>query len=143
MESYILKNTEEKKHILMYEEKDGYTFVPKKGSLENSKVIVLDKKMIKGLLKNNVETKFNRLLKIFYSLYETDDTTSGDILATYREIDRLRRILLEKYYRYLDKKFIEQYLQKLQEMDFELKRREMISYYTYEEEMEEERGKSR
>lgn len=97
--------------------------------------------MVECILKDKVVNKYNRLLQIIYSLISSsDDTTSGDVLVTYTEIDRLRDILLHKYYKYLDKKFIELYLKKLQVLEMELKK---VHVMELQSEITEEKGRGR
>ena len=140
MESYILKNTEESQKILLYQEKTGYSFSPKTGSYRVKKITVLNDEMVETILKDKVINKYNRLLQIIYNLVDSDDTTSGDVLVTYTEIDRLKDILLNKYYKYLKREFIEKYLRKLQALEVELKK---VHVMELEEELTEERGMGR
>ncbi|MDE6284750.1 MAG: hypothetical protein K2M17_03305 [Bacilli bacterium] len=129
MESYILKNTERKEKVLLYQTKEGYSFTPKKG-YRVKKVTVYPNSMIEGILTDKVISAYKRLLQIIYNLISSgDETTSGDVLVTYTEIDRLKGILLNKYYKYLKKEFIEEYLRKLHELETQLK-----NLYVFQEE---------
>lgn len=144
MESYILKNTEESKSVLLYQEKKGYSFTPKNGSYRVEKITVLNETMVECILKDKVINKYNRLLQIIYSIISggNDDETSGNVLVTYTEIDRLRNILLNRYYRYLKREFIEEYLKKLQVLEIQLKKVHVMEL-EQEIEMEEEKGRGR
>lgn len=120
MESYILKNTEKSEKVLLYQTKEGYSFTPKKG-YRVKKITVYPNSMIEGILTDKVISMYKRLLQIIYNLISSgNDTTSGDILVTYTEIDRLKGILLNKYYKYLKKEFVEEYLRKLHELETKL-----------------------
>ena len=141
MESYILKNTEESEKVLLYQEKKGYAFSPKDGYYRVKKITVLNETMIECILKDKVVNKYNRLLQIIYSLINSGDaTTSGDVLVTYTEIDRLRDILLHKYSKYLNEKFIELYLKKLRVLEMEIKK---IHVMELQSEITEEKGRGR
>ncbi len=140
MNSYILKNDDEEKKVLLYKEQTGYSFSPKKGYKKIKKITVLDADMVSGILEDKIVKAYNRLLKIIYSLIMAgDETTSGDVLVAYTELDRIRNILLYKYNQYLKKEFVEKYMKKLYVLELELKK---VHVLELTEEIE-ERGKSR
>ena len=140
MNSFILKNYDEKKKVLLYEEKKSYSFTPKKGYKKVKKITVLDKDMTSSILEDKIIRKYNLLIKIIYDLISSDDTTSGDVLAAYTELDRLRNIMLYKYHEYLRKEFIDKYLKKLYILELELKK---VHVMELTDEIEEQRGKGR
>ena len=139
MNSYILKNSNKEKSVLLYQEKTGYTWSPKKDYQKVTKVTVLDKEMLSGLFETKIEKKYNRLLQIVYALITSDDTTSGDVLVAYTEIERIREYLLSLE-DYVTKKTIDKYLKKLFILELELKK---VHVMELEEEIDEERGMGR
>ena len=139
MNSYILKDSKKEKSVLLYQEKKGYTWSPKKNYQKVTKITVLDKEMLGGVFQSKLEKKYNRLLRIVYSLITSDDTTSGDVLVAYTEIERIRQYLLSLE-EYVTKEFIERYLSKLYLLELELKK---VHVMELEEEIDEERGKGR
>lgn len=140
MNSFILKNDDEEKKVLLYEEKKSYSFTPKKGYKRVKKITVLDKDMVSSILEDKIEKKYNLLIKIIYDLITSDDTTSGDVLAAYTELDRIRNILLYKYNEYIKKEFIDKYLKKLYVLELELKK---VHVMELTEEIEENKSKGR
>ena len=141
MSSYILKNDDEEKKVLLYKEQSGYSFSPKKGYKRVKKITVLDADMVSSILENKIVKAYNRMLRIVYNLVTSgDETTSGDVLVAYTELDRIRNILLYKYNQYLKKEFIEKYMKKLYILELELKK---VHVLELTDEIEEERGKSR
>ena len=141
MNSYILKNDDEEKKVLLYKEQTGYSFSPKKEYRRVKKITVLDTDMVSGILEDKIIKSYNRLLKIVYDLITAgDETTSGDVLVAYTELDRIRNILLYKYNQYLKKEFVEKYMKKLYVLELELKK---VHVLELTDEIEEERGKSR
>ena len=140
MNSFILKNDDEEKKVLLYEEKKSYSFTPKNGYKRVKKITVLDKDMVSSILEEKVVKKYNLIIKIIYDLITSDDTTSGDVLAAYTELDRIRNILLYKYNEYLRKEFIDKYLKKLYVLELELKK---VHVMELTEEIEEIKGKGR
>ena len=141
MNSYILKNDDKEKKVLLYKEQTGYSFSPKKEYKRVKKITVLDADMISGILEDKIVKAYNRLLKIVYDLIVAgDETTSGDVLVAYTELDRIRNILLYKYNQYLKKEFVDKYMKKLYILELELKK---VHVLELTDEIEEERGKSR
>lgn len=140
MSSFILKNDDEEKKVLLYEEKKSYSFTPKKGYKKVKKITVLDKDMTSSILEDKIVKKYNLLIKIIFDLISSDDTTSGDVLATYTELDRLRNIMLYRYHEYLRKEFIDKYLKKLYILELELKK---VHVMELTDEIEEHKGKGR
>ena len=81
MNSYILKNDDDERKVLLYKEKTGYSFSPKNGYKRVKKITVLDKGMVSSILEDKVIKAYNRLIKVIYSLITAgDETTSGDVL---------------------------------------------------------------
>lgn len=141
MNSYILKNDDEEKKVLLYKEQSGYSFSPKKEYKRIKKITVLDADMVSSILEDKIIKAYNRLLKIIYNLITSgDETTSGDVLVAYTELDRIRNILLYKYNQYLKKQFVEKYIKKLYVLELELKKFHVLELT---DEINEERGKSR
>ena len=140
MNSFIMKNDDEEKKVLVYGEKKSYCFTPKNGYKRVKKITVLDKDMVSSILEDKIVKKYNLLIKIIYDLITSDDTTSGDVLAAYTELDRIRNILLYKYNEYLRKEFIDKYLKKLYVLELEFKK---VHVMELTEEIEETKGKGR
>lgn len=91
-------------------------------------------------MEEKVTKSYNKLIKIIYDLINSEDTTSGDILVTFTEIDRIKDILLYKYNKKLKKEFIDKYLKKLYLLEQELKK---ININTYDNFLKESKGKGR
>ena len=140
MSSYVLKNSDEEKKVLLYEEKTSYSFSPKKGYKRVKKITVLDQEILSKILEEKVTKSYNKLIKIIYDLINSEDTTSGDILVTFTKIDRIKDILLYKYNKKLKKEFIDKYLKKLYLLEQELKK---ININTYDNFLKESKGKGR
>ncbi len=43
---------------------------------------------------NKINKEYDKLLKLIYSLISEEDTTSGDVLIAYTEIDRIKKYLM-------------------------------------------------
>ena len=90
MNSYILKNNKEDNDILLYQEKVSYSFTPKKSYKEVKKITILDPDMLSEIWEHKLSKEYERLLKIIYSLVSDPNTTSGDVLIAYTEIERIK-----------------------------------------------------
>lgn len=122
MTSYILKNNKKSKDILLFEEKESYSFTPKKTYKWVKKVTVLDTEMLSRVWENKINKEYDKLLKLIYSLVSEEDTSSGDVLIAYTEIDRIKKYLISLREKGLKKEIIEKYLKKLYILELELKK---------------------
>lgn len=126
MTSYILKNNPEDHDILMLEEKEAYTFTPKKTYKWVKKVTILDAEILSKVWTNKIDKEYEKLLKLVYGLVSEEDTTSGDVLEAYTEIDRIKKYVLSLKEKGLKEKMIEKYLKKLYILELELKKVHVI-----------------
>lgn len=122
MTSYILKNNKKSKDILLFEEKESYSFIPKKTYKWVKKITILDTEMLSEVWENKINKEYDKLLKLIYSLISEEDTTSGDVLIAYTEIDRIKKYLMSLREKGLKKEIIEKYLKKLYILELELKK---------------------
>ena len=122
MTSYILKNNKKSKDILLFEEKETYSFTPKKTYKWVKKVTILDTDMLSKIWENKINKKYEMLLKLIYRMVSSDDTASGDVLVAYTEIDRIKKYLMSLREKGLNKEIVEKYLKKLYILELELKK---------------------
>ena len=122
MTSYILKNNKKSKDILLFEEKESYSFTPKKTYKWVKKITILDTEMLSEVWENKINKEYDKLLKLIYSLISEEYTTSGDVLIAYTEIDRIKKYLMSLREKGLKKEIIEKYLKKLYILELELKK---------------------
>lgn len=120
MTSYILKNIEEEQEVLLYQEQVYHSFTPKSKKIE--KITMLDVDALNKIWQERIATDYDRLIKIIYSLISSDDTTSGDVLIAYTEINRIKEYLLSLESKGLEHDFIDRYLKKLYVLELELKK---------------------
>ena len=122
MTSYILKNNKKSKDILLFEEKESYSFTPKKTYKWVKKITILDTEMLSEVWENKINKEYDKLLKLIYSLISEEDTTSGDVLIAYTEIDRIKKYLMSLREKGLNIEIIDNYLNKLYILELELKK---------------------
>ena len=145
MSSFLIKKTEKKKRYKDIKISDnGYDFKP---SIVSDTMVVLqitlyNDAMIKTILTKKIEKNFKRVASIVYDVIASDDDSStSDAIIALDEVARLRSIILNKYQKYLEKELEEEYLKKLRFLENEL--RSKIALYSYQNEIEEEKGHSR
>ena len=126
MTSYILKNNPEEHDILLLEEKEAYTFTPKKTYKWVKKVTILDAEILSKVWTNKIDKEYEKLLKLVYGLVSEEDTTSGDVLEAYTEIDRIKKYVLSLKEKGLKEKIMEKYLKKLYILELKLKKVHVI-----------------
>ncbi len=122
MTSYILKNNKKDKDILLFEEKNSYSFTPKKTYKWVKKVTILDTEMLSRVWENKISKEYTKLLKLIYVIASSDDTTSGDVLIAYTEIERIKGYLLSLKEKGLKEEIIKKYLKKFYILELELKK---------------------
>lgn len=108
---------------------EGYLIKPKnnviyKGILVN-KLVLYNMKMIELVLKKKVKIKLNTYLKYIIEAMD-NDATEGDVGRSLTDIDRYRGIILERYAKFLDEKYIEILIKKIQLIEKELKKKAII-----------------
>lgn len=136
MTSYILKTINKEEEVLLYQEKVKYSFTPKKSYKWINKVSVLSEDLLNKIWIGKITRDYNKILNIIYKLVESDDTTSGDVLKTYNEIERIKEYLLKLAKDGLERKIVNKYLEKLYVLELELKKVHVI-------ELKEEIGRGR
>ena len=125
MTSYILKNKNLDKDILLFEEKEEYTFKPKKNFKNIKSVTILDTEMLNKIWENKLNKEYQKLVKLTYLLLKDEDESS-DALAVYTEINRIKEYLLSLKEKGLSKNIIDNYLKKILIIEHELNKLEVL-----------------
>ena len=115
----------------------GFSIKPKNSfaydGIEVNKLLILKKKFVANLLKKKIKRK----LDIYIDLI-IDDTDNDSDQSAYKEhldnISRFKDIIKYKYKKYLDKKYINLLLKKIELLEYELKDKLMDEYLNYEKE---------
>jgi len=139
--NYVIEKTYQDQFIINYPKLKGFAFSPKKSKNYShiKKITILDPKIIEKKINNKLNKEYKKIIKIFYNLLESDDTTDSDILVTFTELKILKDIFLFKYKKLLKKELFEEYLKKLKYLELELNKLN----YQFNLNFEEERGMGR
>ena len=119
MNSYILSNTKKKEKVLLYQEKESYSFKPKKEYCKVKSIAVLDNSILENILKNKVAKKYNNLIKLIYKLLSDGEASGDDALICFKEIDRIKEYL-NSLKGQLRKEYIDLYLKKILLLEMKL-----------------------
>ena len=104
----------------------GFSFKPKNKSLKNgvqvNKLVIINPSFTETILKKKIKNRLELYLRFIISLLdEEDDTDITDLRAALNDLTRYRQIIEKKYLLYLDKKYAEMLLKKIDMLEEELK----------------------
>lgn len=115
----------------------GYKVTPKnkiryEGVVVNE-MLIIKPSLIEKLLKRKIGSKLDNYLQyIINILEEDDDTDSGKISTVLSDLNRYREIIKTNYRQYLDAKYTELLLKKIELLEYELKKKLMVlNAYNY------------
>lgn len=129
-----------------YNKLNGFEFSPKNEivspGIEVNSLVIVKPTFIEKVLRRKIKRKLNYYLQ--YIIEEADDTSDD---TDYREaldnIERYRSIVEYKYRKYLDDRFINVLLKKINLLEKQIKTKMIYKVMTPAEEKEERKGKSR
>ena len=116
----------------------GFCIKPKNSfaydGIEVNQLLILKKRFIANLLKKKIKRKLDLYLDL---IIDADDSSSSDSFRGHLdEISRFEDIIKYKYKKYLDKKYTNLLLKKIELLEFELKEKLTDNYSISEEEKE-------
>lgn len=131
-------------NYLDYKKLRGFKFTPKNkvkyNGVKVNKLIVVKLSLTNNILKKKIKRKLDMYLKYVVQILDSDDEDSGVIELALNDLERYRRTVINKYQLYLEKKYTNLLLKKIDLLEHELKTKLMyINYYTDED----TKGKSR
>lgn len=118
----------------------GFSFKPKNKSLKNgvkvNKLVIINPSFTETILKKKIKNKLELYLRFIISLLdEDDDSDITDLRAALNDLTRYRQIIEKKYLLYLDKKYGEMLLRKIDMLEEELKKK-IVNFQPKEKEEE-------
>ena len=146
---YLLTKDNKTKELVVldYNKLNGYEFSPKNSSeyigLNVNKMIVIKPSFVEKVLKKKVKRKLDLYLQFIVGILDEEDTDPTNLRIVLDDVERYRRTIINKYQLYLDKKYVNLLLKKIDLLSHEIK---MKLIYTKapiqnEEEMERRRGR--
>ena len=118
----------------------GFSFKPKNKSLKNgvkvNKLVIINPSFTETILKKKIKNRLELYLRFIISLLdEDDDSDITDLRAALNDLTRYRQIIEKKYLLYLDKKYGEMLLRKIDMLEEELKKK-IVNFQPKEKEEE-------
>ena len=99
-------------------------------------MIIVNQSFIEKILKKKIKKKLDSFLKLMIAVVEDEDNDPGDISEALNEISRYKSIIVNKYKKYLDEKYITLLLKKINFLEEELKQKLIyVDDLQYEEEL--------
>ncbi len=146
-----LKN---KKINLDLHNNNGYRVKPKNkikyDGIVVNEMMIIKPSMIEKLLKRKINNKLTGYLDYIIEVLDSDETDSGRVGTVLSDLNRYREIVKNNYRQYLNEKYIELLLKKIELLEYELKKKLMyLNAYNYSknnsyiEEKEETRKRTR
>ena len=105
---------------------NGFKVKPKNNieyeGIEVSTLTVVEPNLISNVLRRKTKRKLNAYLQFLVDSFD-DDTSSGDLALVLDDVKRYRAIIINKYSKFLDVKFIKELLLRVTFIEEELKMR--------------------
>lgn len=147
MERHYLIKKDNKICYIKYEYLDGFTFIPDNSVFVDdgvivAKIIIFKPEFIEYVLKRKIKNKLNLYLSML--LWSADDDSSDDpeyVRAVMNDVTRYRALVINRYRKYLEDRYLEMLLTKISIIEDELKAK--YFYLTYNKENELNNHKSR
>ncbi len=127
----ITKNKYKNKKInLALRSEKGYKVKPKNkvkydGVVVNE-MMIINPSFIEKLLKRKINVKLDHYLQYIISVLDDDSSDTGRITTVLSDLNRYREIVKNTYRNYLNEKYIELLLKKIELLEYELKKKLMV-----------------
>ena len=94
--------------------------VPYEG-VEVSRLVLVEPALIENVLKRKTKHKLDRYLAFLFTVIDDEDEDPEDLELVIDDVTRYKSIIMNKYSKFLDKKYINQLLKKVGMVELELK----------------------
>lgn len=147
--NYKLHKNEDNKNLVDFKNKkiDGFEFTPKYTNeymgMEVNKMVVINPSFIEKVLKKKIKRKLDLYLQFIVSVIDDEDTDPSNLRFVLDDLERYRRTIINKYQHYLDEKYINLLLKKVELLNNEIKTKLIYMKQPIEKEEEKETRRSR
>ena len=138
MANFLIKKENKNKEIVYMEySTPGYNFTPKKNLYNLSNVKIIDSNMNDVIITTKFDNNFKKLIILVNNFLADEDASSTDATIILDEIALVKSILEIKYEKLLKKEKEEHLIKKLQFLEKEVKKKELLlkEAYLFKEEM--------
>lgn len=146
---YLLnKDSKTKKLIVLDDTKlKGFEFNPKNSSdyigVNVNKMVVIKPSFVEKVLKKKVKRKLDLYLQFIVSILDDEDTDPTNLRIVLDDVERYRRTIINKYQLYLDEKYVNLLLKKIDLLSHEIKMKLIYAREPIQKEEEIERRRGR
>ena len=117
MKNYICMRTSNGS-IIMLDKKslEGINFNPKNSKdygIAVSKMIIVKPSIVKSLLIKSTKRKLDKFIRMIAELIDDDDTSDESLREALNDVSRYRNIVEYKYNKYLEEKYLEKLIAKI------------------------------
>ena len=127
MKNYICKRIRNGSVVILDKNAlEGLNFNPKNNKnygISVSKMIIVKQDIVKKLLIKSTKRKLNKFIEFLANLTDDDDTTDASLREALNDLSRYRNIVEYKYKKYLDEKYQEQLIAKIDILEGEIKKK--------------------
>ena len=145
--NYKLHKDNDNKNLTNLKENkiNGFEFTPKHTNeymgMEVNKMVVINPSFIEKVLKKKIKRKLDLYLQFIVSVIDDEDTDPSNLRFVLDDLERYRRTIINKYQRYLDEKYINLLLKKIELLSNEIKTKLIYIKEPIEEELENRRSR--
>lgn len=127
MKNYICMRTSNGS-IIMLDKKslEGINFNPKNSKdygIAVSKMIIVKPSIVKSLLIKSTKRKLDKFIRMIAELIDDDDTSDESLREALNDVSRYRNIVEYKYNKYLEEKYLEKLIAKIDILEGEIKKK--------------------
>ena len=114
--------------IIMLDKKslEGINFNPKNSKdygIAVSKMIIVKPSIVKSLLIKSTKRKLDKFIRMIAELIDDDDTSDESLREALNDVSRYRNIVEYKYNKYLEEKYLEKLIAKIDILEGEIKKK--------------------
>ena len=149
---YVLCKSNNGKELvyLNYNSSEGFKFKPKNqvkyNGIKVNKMVIINHSFIEKVLKRKVKRKSDLYLQFLINLLDDENEDPTTLTHALNDLDRYRRTIINKYRNYLDKKYVDLLLKKINLLEREIKEKLFLCMQKEiqpEEEFEQEHRRGR
>ena len=146
---YLLNKDSKTKEVIVldYNKLRGFEFNPKNSSeyigVSVNKMVVIKPSFVEKVLKRKVKRKLDLYLQFIVNVLDDEDTDPTGLRTVLDDVERYRRTIINKYQLYLDEKYVNLLLKKIDLLSHEIKMKLIYTKAPLVEEEEYERRRGR
>lgn len=134
----ILKNKNQESVTLINYDSNGFNFKPlnkvKYPGIKVNSLVIVNQSFIEKILKRKIKKRLDLFVKLMITVVEDEDNDPDDVMKALNELARYKSIIVNKYKKYLDEKYVTLLLKKMDFLERELKQKIIyMSDFEYED----------